>query len=54
MEKPIWKDNAQGQEMDDSVGATNLSLDFPKLKDLSIKSSRKAFAEIETRAGEGK
>ncbi|MGZ3653027.1 MAG: hypothetical protein ACXVB9_00995 [Bdellovibrionota bacterium] len=54
VEKPIWKDNAQGQEMDDSVGATNLSLDFPKLKDLSIKSSRKAFAEIETRAGEGK
>jgi hypothetical protein len=49
-EKPIWRDNARGQEMDDSVGATNITLDFAKLKDLSIKSSHQAFNEIATRA----
>lgn len=49
-EKPVWRDNAQGQEMDGSVGTTNISLDFAKLKELSIQSSHQAFAQIATRA----
>jgi hypothetical protein len=51
MEKPIWRDQAQGQEMDDSVGKTNITLDFNLMKKLGIESSHKAFGEIADLAG---
>jgi hypothetical protein len=47
VEKPIWRDSAQGQEMEGSVGKTNITLDFNVMKDLSIKSSHKAFAAMQ-------
>lgn len=52
-EKPVWRDNAKGEEMEDSVGATNITLDFAKLKELSVKSGHQAFNEISARAAGG-
>ncbi len=46
VEKPVWQDMVKGEDMKESIGKTAFSLDFNKLKDLSLKSSKKAYAEL--------
>jgi hypothetical protein len=47
IDKPVWQDIVKGEDMKESIGKTAFSLDFNKLKDLSLKSSKKAYAELQ-------
>ena len=48
-EKPVWQDIVAGEDMKESVGKTAISLDFNKLKALSLKSAKKAYADLQSR-----